>query len=180
MSCFDPALASSPLWALIGGGKAEEGKRQTCSATSCSSPAPLTCSACQAAHYCSRYCCQDQNDSFHDIYSDTREHQRADWSEHKSSCAPFALRSSKTRGRHLVATRNIAQGDLVFQEPPLTAGVFQSDDIDPAFPQNKKGLASTQRQSALGVTDPPRCWGPGALSQIPQPTCSWKQVRRGT
>ena len=65
MSCFDPALASSPLWALIGGGKAEE--RKACSASSCSSPAPLTCSACQAAHYCSRCCCRDQSDSFHQI-----------------------------------------------------------------------------------------------------------------
>ena len=54
MSCFDPALATSPLWALIGGGKSD--KTSTCSSTSCSAPAPLTCSACQAAHYCSRCC----------------------------------------------------------------------------------------------------------------------------
>ena len=56
MSCFDPALATSPLWALIGGGKSDEGKTSTCSSTSCTAPAPLTCSACQAAHYCSRCC----------------------------------------------------------------------------------------------------------------------------
>ena len=54
MSCFDPALATSPLWALIGGGKSD--KTSTCSSTSCSATAPLTCSACQAAHYCSRCC----------------------------------------------------------------------------------------------------------------------------
>ena len=71
--------------------------------------------------------------------SDTRDHQRADWSHHKSSCAPFALRSSKTRGRHLVATRNIAQGDLIFQEPPLSAGAFQSDfSKETAFPNTKR------------------------------------------
>ena len=64
MSCFDPALVSCPLWSLIGGGKSEGGKEQICSVPTCSKPAPLTCSACQAAHYCSRWvlrlklCCQ--------------------------------------------------------------------------------------------------------------------------
>ena len=119
MSCFDPALVSCPLWSLIGGGKSEGGKEQICSVPTCSKPAPLTCSACQAAHYCSRWVLRLKLSRHHHA---TRDHQKADWTRHKSSCAPFALRCSKTRGRHLVATRNIAQGDLIFKEPPLTAG----------------------------------------------------------
>ena len=64
-----------------------------------------------------------------------------------------------------MATRNIAQGDLIFQEPPLTAGAFQAvhqpDNKRPVFP--KKGLGSTQLQCVLGVTDLPRWWDPGLL-----------------
>ena len=54
---FDPASATSPLWALIGGGKrvAAEKDCQQCSSQPCKAQAPLTCSACQAAHYCSRF-----------------------------------------------------------------------------------------------------------------------------
>ena len=50
---FDPALATSPLWNLIGGGK-RDGEEKVCSLQPCQVKAPLTCSACQAAFYCSR------------------------------------------------------------------------------------------------------------------------------
>ena len=50
---FDPALATSPLWNLIGGGK-RGGEEKVCSLQPCQVKAPLTCSACQAAFYCSR------------------------------------------------------------------------------------------------------------------------------
>ena len=44
-----------------------------------------------------------------------RDHQRAHWSKHKSSCSPFTLRNSKTRGRHLVASRAIARGEVILE-----------------------------------------------------------------
>ena len=112
---FDPTLATSPLWALIGGGKriADEEAWQPCSSQPCKARAPLTCSACQAAHYCSRFV--DSLCKFIHITSVIREHQRAHWPKHKSSCAPFTLRNSATRGRHLVASRAIARGEVILE-----------------------------------------------------------------
>ena len=112
---FDPALATSPLWALIGGGKrvAAEKDCQQCSSQPCKAQAPLTCSACQAAHYCSRFDSLKMHKIFQNV--NTREHQRAHWSKHKSSCAPFTLRNSATRGRHLVASRTIGRGEIILE-----------------------------------------------------------------
>ena len=60
-----------------------------------------------------------------------------------------------------MATRNIAQGDLIFKEPPLTAGA--SCVIRSKVHLEKKGLGSTQHQCALGVTDQPHFSGQGTV-----------------
>ena len=115
---FDPALATSPLWNLIGGGK-RDGKENVCSLQPCQVKAPLTCSACQAAFYCSRLdkVLRLLRQVLGKIFGPLtcRDHQRAHWSKHKSSCSPFTLRNSKTRGRHLVASRAIARGEVILE-----------------------------------------------------------------
>ena len=183
MSCFDPALASSPLWALIGGGKAGEGKRQeACSASSCSSPAPLTCSACQAVHYCSR-CCScyinptswDQNDNFHHILT-------------PGSTRRLTGLLTNPAARRLPSGRQRQEADTLWPRETLHKATLysknhhslqvlskQADDIKPAFPP-KKGPRQYTAPVCLGCHRPASLLGPRhvpanqALTLIP-PVC---------
>ena len=61
----------------------------------CNSPAPHTCSGCQGIRYCSK------------------EHQKAHWRDHKPNCGPYKLEWDVQVGQHLVARRNIKQGNNV-------------------------------------------------------------------
>ena len=105
MSQFDPSSSSSPLWRLLA--PQLPLAPAPCGAPQCLAPAPLTCGGCHTAHYCSR------------------DHQRHMWAHHRTSCRPFKLVSSPSVGRHLVATRAIAPGEVILEEPPLTAGPKQ-------------------------------------------------------
>ena len=166
---FDPTLATSPLWGLIGGGKrsADEEAWQPCSSQPCKARAPLTCSACQAAHYCSRFV--DSLCKFIHITSVIREHQRAHWPKHKSSCAPFTLRNSATRGRHLVASRAIARGEVILEvfftlpKLPLFVDVATFRSL-----QSQLGHSSTHLLSVLVATSLPPYLGPGEFPSLPR------------
>lgn len=72
----------------------------------CGKPANFSCGGCKLVSYCGK------------------EHQRQDWKGlHKSICQPlFRLEVNDSWGRHLIATRNISKGELIFQEPPLVLG----------------------------------------------------------
>lgn len=72
----------------------------------CGKPANFTCGGCKLVSYCGK------------------EHQKQDWrGSHKSVCKPlFRLEVNEVWGRHLLATRNISKGELIFQEPPLVIG----------------------------------------------------------
>ncbi|KAJ1522235.1 hypothetical protein ONE63_002542 [Megalurothrips usitatus] len=76
----------------------------------CSAPAPLKCSACQAVAYCSR------------------DHQKQHWKTHKGACRPFEVSTSADLGRHLVATRDVAADAVLLTESPLVVGPRHHDN----------------------------------------------------
>ncbi|CAG0903864.1 unnamed protein product [Darwinula stevensoni] len=85
-----------------GGGGSGETKCRICGIQ-----ARSMCAACKDVYYCSK------------------EHQLQDWKNHKEKCLPFKTCYSETLGRHLVATRNIKEGEAIMKEPPLVAGPKQ-------------------------------------------------------
>uniref|UniRef100_A0A1B6FV33 MYND-type domain-containing protein n=2 Tax=Cuerna arida TaxID=1464854 RepID=A0A1B6FV33_9HEMI len=70
----------------------------------CRKPAGHRCSVCKAVNYCSK------------------EHQKQHWKLHKLECSCFQVVSSEKLGRYMVATRNIAAGEVVLKETPLVYG----------------------------------------------------------
>jgi len=104
---FDPSQASCPLWKLIAPNLPCTLPPSPCSLPGCSIPAPLTCAGCQKTSYCSK------------------EHQKKDWTNHRKVCSPFKIAQKSGVGRHLVATRDIQPGEVIFEEVPVTAGPKQ-------------------------------------------------------
>lgn len=71
----------------------------------CSAPATHRCANCRTAGYCGR------------------AHQRAHWKDgHKAACHPYAVIECPELGRHWVATRDIAAGEVLLEERPLAVG----------------------------------------------------------
>lgn len=72
----------------------------------CGMPASQLCANCRAARYCGK------------------EHQRAHWKTggHKATCRPYAVATSPELGRHWVAARDIAAGEVLLEERPLVVG----------------------------------------------------------
>lgn len=70
----------------------------------CGAAASLRCGGCSVVHYCSK------------------EHQRQHWPAHKTQCWPFTLVTDPDVGRHLVASRNLKEGQLVIREAPVALG----------------------------------------------------------
>ncbi|XP_015114975.1 SET domain-containing protein SmydA-8 [Diachasma alloeum] len=70
----------------------------------CASPANLRCTGCKTSFYC------------------TPEHQKRDWSHHKSSCRSWSIQDSPTLGRHLVSTRDLDKDDVIISEAPIAFG----------------------------------------------------------
>lgn len=71
----------------------------------CGVPAARRCANCRAAAYCSK------------------AHQRAHWNDgHKAACRPYAVVASAELGRHWVATRDVAAGEVLLEERPLVVG----------------------------------------------------------
>lgn len=72
----------------------------------CGVPAALRCANCRAAWYCGK------------------PHQRAHWTggPHKAVCRPYAVATSPELGRHWVASRDIAAGEVLLEERPMAVG----------------------------------------------------------
>lgn len=71
----------------------------------CAIPASHRCSGCQQVFYCGR------------------DHQRQHWKQlHRKECHCYKLSTNATLGRHLVATRAIRSGEVIFRESPLLLG----------------------------------------------------------
>ena len=72
-----------------------------------------TCHICSALASCSCPSCGQ-------VEACGKEHLGLHYKE--NSCAPYSVASSPQFGRHIVATRNIVQGEVLFQEDPLVFG----------------------------------------------------------
>ncbi|XP_022822822.1 protein msta [Spodoptera litura] len=71
----------------------------------CQQPANQICGGCKLVYYCSR------------------PHQKLGWREgHKFKCCAFKIQYSDTLGRHMVATRDIQQGEMILREKPAIIG----------------------------------------------------------
>uniref|UniRef100_A0A182KF08 MYND-type domain-containing protein n=1 Tax=Anopheles christyi TaxID=43041 RepID=A0A182KF08_9DIPT len=71
----------------------------------CSAPAAQRCAGCQQVAYCGR------------------DHQRADWkAQHRDQCRRFKVVRNDRLGRHLVATRHIKQGEIIYRDEPYAVG----------------------------------------------------------
>ncbi|XP_004931692.3 SET domain-containing protein SmydA-8 [Bombyx mori] len=71
----------------------------------CQQPANQTCGGCKQVYYCSR------------------AHQKLGWREgHRLKCCAFKIQISDTLGRHMIATRDIKQGEMILKEKPAVLG----------------------------------------------------------
>ncbi|CAB3386012.1 Hypothetical predicted protein [Cloeon dipterum] len=70
----------------------------------CSQHTERKCGGCKSVFYCGR------------------EHQKSHWSTHRPECRPVRVHEHPVLGRHLVATRDIKQGELIIRESPLVIG----------------------------------------------------------
>ncbi|XP_075980489.1 SET and MYND domain containing, arthropod-specific, member 2 [Anticarsia gemmatalis] len=71
----------------------------------CQQPANQICGGCKLVYYCSR------------------PHQKLGWREgHKFKCCAFKIQYSDTLGRHMIATRDIQQGEMILKEKPAVIG----------------------------------------------------------
>lgn len=71
----------------------------------CQVPATLICAACKSVKYCGK------------------DHQREHWKEHKIECeSPYKIENDAILGRHLLVTRDIQAGNVIFEEAPLVVG----------------------------------------------------------
>lgn len=70
----------------------------------CGKESQQSCSQCKSVYYCSREC------------------QGEDWKTHKSKCRPYIIQKHKIYGRHAVANRDIAAGELIMREKALIIG----------------------------------------------------------
>lgn len=71
----------------------------------CSEPAAQVCGGCRSEHYCSK------------------NHQKQAWrAGHRLKCSSFRVEVNDTLGRHLIATRDIKQGEMILKEKPAIVG----------------------------------------------------------
>lgn len=70
----------------------------------CGEHATLKCGNCRRAFYCGK------------------SHQARDWPCHRSACNAWEISRDPELGRHLLATRDLAPGDLILAEAPLVWG----------------------------------------------------------
>ncbi|CAK1587155.1 unnamed protein product [Parnassius mnemosyne] len=80
-------------------------KREIPTCEVCQQPANQTCGGCKQVYYCSK------------------SHQKQGWKEgHKSKCYSFKIQFSPALGKHMIATRDIKQGEIILKEKPAVVG----------------------------------------------------------
>ncbi|KAG0724321.1 SET domain-containing protein SmydA-8, isoform A [Chionoecetes opilio] len=80
----------------------EPAKTLTCS--ECAKVATIVCGGCWTAGFCAR------------------DHQLTGWTKHRPKCRPWRVSSSPDLGRFMVATKDIAGGELLMEDAPLMMG----------------------------------------------------------
>ncbi|XP_068617853.1 SET domain-containing protein SmydA-8 [Battus philenor] len=83
----------------------DSSKREMPACDVCQRPANQTCGGCKQVYYCSR------------------AHQKQGWKDgHKTKCCPFKIQFTCALGRHMIATRDIRQGEIILKEKPAVVG----------------------------------------------------------
>jgi len=79
--------------------------RVTAPCVVCGGEAHSRCSGCFSVAYCGQ------------------EHQKSDWAGHKPACTkPYTVKENEKVGRYMVATRNMAPGDIILREKAAVVG----------------------------------------------------------
>lgn len=73
---------------------------------------------CAVCHAGATQCCS----SCHSVFYCSRQHQKQHWKFHKFRCTPYKLNMSAELGYHIVATRDIQQGEIILKEDPIILG----------------------------------------------------------
>uniref|UniRef100_A0A2P2I598 Protein msta-like n=1 Tax=Hirondellea gigas TaxID=1518452 RepID=A0A2P2I598_9CRUS len=73
----------------------------------CGSAANQRCSRCHVTSYCNR------------------EHQKSHWKQHKTDCRPYVVQENLILGKYLVASRDLAAGELLLKDVPIVLGLRQ-------------------------------------------------------
>ncbi|XP_075224029.1 SET and MYND domain containing, arthropod-specific, member 1 isoform X2 [Lycorma delicatula] len=112
----------------------------------------------------------------HIVYYCSRDHQKADWKEHKSFCKTFMIKEDATLGRHLIASRDIKVGEIILREEPLIRG--------PSQVTSPVCLGCLKFISPETSKECPECGWPTCkhedcyLSTQHQPECKWTNLKR--
>ncbi|KAK8749838.1 hypothetical protein OTU49_015582 [Cherax quadricarinatus] len=70
----------------------------------CKKPSTIVCGGCWQLGFCAR------------------DHQLSGWEKHRPKCRPWRIGCSSELGRFMVATRDIAAGELLLEDQPLLLG----------------------------------------------------------
>lgn len=93
----------------------------------CGEHATLKCSSCKQEFYCSK------------------EHQRQDWSRHRSACQAWEIHENSELGRHLLASKDLNPGDVILLESPLVWGPALHTDQRVCIGCGKQCISSSTR-----------------------------------
>ncbi|KAK7084159.1 hypothetical protein SK128_004824 [Halocaridina rubra] len=98
------AVQSAALSFVNGYDSSETEPPKTLNCLECKQPATIVCGGCWQSGFCAR------------------DHQLQGWVKHRPKCRPWRVGSSTSMGRFLVATRDIAPGELLLKDAPLLLG----------------------------------------------------------
>ncbi|XP_069163542.1 uncharacterized protein [Procambarus clarkii] len=97
------ALQASGL-ALTNGLSPNSEQPKSINCAECQKPATIVCGGCWQLGFCAR------------------DHQITGWVKHRPKCRPWRIGCSSELGRFMVATRDIAPGELLLEDKPLLLG----------------------------------------------------------
>lgn len=98
------AVQSAALSCVNGHTPAEAEPPKTLNCLECKKAATIVCGGCWQTGFCAR------------------DHQLQSWVKHRPKCRPWRVGASAELGRFMVATRDIAPGEMLILDPPLLMG----------------------------------------------------------
>lgn len=98
------AVEASALASVNGHVSSTNDPPKTLTCGECNKVATIVCGGCWVVGFCAR------------------DHQLTGWPKHRPKCRPWRVSCSSELGRFMVATRDIAAGELLMQDAPLLIG----------------------------------------------------------